>query len=109
VEPRDPAARPSSRNTGGRGERRKAPRSLQALRRRIAAKAKAEESWRFWGLLVPVCKRAALCAAYRMAQEHHGAPGWDGVTFEAIESAGGEAFLEQIRDALGNGTSLPPG
>jgi RNA-directed DNA polymerase len=60
VEPRDPAARHASSNTGGRGERRKAPISLQDLRRRIYAKAKAEESWRFWGLCVQVCKREPL-------------------------------------------------
>ena len=39
---------------------RKAPISLQDLRRRIDAKAKAEESWRFWGLFVHVCKMETL-------------------------------------------------
>ena len=87
----------------------KAPISLQDLRRRIYAKAKAEESWRFWGLFVHVCKMETLREAYRMAKEHNGAPGLDGVTFEAIESAGVEAFLEQIRDELVNGTYLPTG
>ena len=109
MESRDPAARHSSSNTGGRGERRKAPISLQDLRRRIYAKAKAEASWRFWGLFVQVCKMETLREAYRMAKEHNGAPGLDGVTFEAIESAGVEAFLEQIRDELVNGTYLPTG
>jgi RNA-directed DNA polymerase len=50
-----------------------------------------------------------LREAYGMAKEHNGAPGLDGVTFEAIESAGVEAFLEQIRDELVNGTYLPTG
>ena len=35
----------------------KTPIDLQDLRRRIYAKAKAEPSWRFWGLYVHVCKR----------------------------------------------------
>ena len=83
---------------------RKAPISLQDLQRRIYAKAKAEESWRFWGLFVHVCKRETLHEAYQMAKENNGAPGLDGVTFEAIESAGVEAFLEQIRDELVNRT-----
>jgi RNA-directed DNA polymerase len=87
----------------------KAPISLQDLRRRIYAKAKAEESWRFWGLFVHVCKRETLHAAYQMAKENNGAPGLDGVTFEAIESAGVEAFLEQIRDELVNRTYHPIG
>jgi hypothetical protein len=41
-----------------------------------------------------------LRAAYAKAKENDGAPGIDGVTFEAIEQCGGEAFLEQIRDEL---------
>jgi len=41
-----------------------------------------------------------LQAAYRDARENNGAPGIDGVTFEDIEKAGVEAFLEQIRDEL---------
>jgi RNA-directed DNA polymerase len=85
----------------------KAPISLQDLRRRIYAKAKAEESWRFWGLFVHVCKLETLYEAYRLAKENDGAPGIDGVTFEAIETAGVEAFLEQIRDELVCGSYRP--
>ena len=87
----------------------KAPISLQDLRRGIYAKAKAEESWRFWGLYVHVCKLETLYEAYRMAKENNGAPGIDGVTFEAIESAGVEPFLEQIRDELAHRTYQPTG
>lgn len=78
----------------------KAPIDLQDLRKRIYAKAKAEPSWRFWGLYVHVCKVETLRAAYAMAKKNNGAPGVDGVTFEAIEQAGLEAFLEQIRGEL---------
>jgi RNA-directed DNA polymerase len=81
--------------------------SLQDLRRRIYAKAKAEPSWRFWGLFVHVCKRETLRAAYQLAKENDGAPGSDGVTFEAIEAAGVEPFLDQIRDELVQGTYRP--
>ena len=88
---------------------RKAPISLQDLRRGIYAKAKAEESWRFWGLYVHVCKRETLYEAYAMAKENDGAPGLDGVTFEAIESAGVESFLAQIRDELVTCTYQPTG
>jgi RNA-directed DNA polymerase len=93
----------------GRGEMTKAPISLQDLRRRIYAKAKAEGSWRFWGLFVHVCKMETLREAYQMAKDNNGAPGLDGVTFEAIEAAGLEAFLEQIREELVNGTYQPTG
>jgi RNA-directed DNA polymerase len=85
----------------------KAPISLQDLRRRIDAKAKAEASWRFWGLFVHVCKQETLSLAYRLAKNNDGAPGSDGVTFEAVETAGVEAFLEQIRDELVRGTYRP--
>ncbi len=78
----------------------KAPMSLQDLQRKIYGKAKAEPSWRFWGLYVHVCKRETLREAYRAAKANDGAPGMDGVTFEDIEVNGVEPFLEQIRDEL---------
>jgi RNA-directed DNA polymerase len=77
-----------------------APISLQDLRRRLYAKAKAEPSWRFWGLYVHVCKEETLREAYALAKQNGGAPGIDGLTFEAIEDAGLEDFLQQIRDEL---------
>jgi RNA-directed DNA polymerase len=79
---------------------RKASISLQELRRRLYVKAKAEEPWRFWGLYVHVCKRETLREAYRLAKRNNGAPGIDGVTFEAIEAAGVEEFLDQLREEL---------
>ncbi len=83
------------------------PGSLQDLRRKIYAKAKAEPHWRFWGLYVHVCKMETLRAAYAMAKSNDGAPGSDGVTFEAIEERGVEGFLEQIRDELTKRSYLP--
>ena len=67
----------------------------------------SEGSWRFWGLYVHVCKMETLYEAYRMAQENDGAPGRDGVTFEAIEESGVEGFLRQIRDELVTHTYRP--
>jgi RNA-directed DNA polymerase len=83
------------------------PISLQDLRRRIYAKAKAEPSWRFWGLYVHVCKMETLREAYRLAKANNGAPGSDGVTCEAIEASGVETFLQQIRDELATYTYQP--
>ena len=78
----------------------KAPIHLQDLRRRIYVKAKAEPSWRFWGLYVHVTKESTLREAYRLAKKNNGAPGFDGVTFEAIEAEGVDLFLERLREEL---------
>ena len=83
----------------------KAPISLQDLRRSLYVKAKAESTWRFWGLYVHVCKMETLCEAYQMAKSNDGAPGIDGVTFAAIEESGVDSFLRQIRDELSDAGS----
>ncbi len=85
----------------------KSAQSLQDLRKNLYIKAKAEPTWRFWGLYVHVCKRETLREAYEMAKKNNGAPGIDGVTFEAIEEGGAESFLEQIRDELITNTYQP--
>jgi RNA-directed DNA polymerase len=85
----------------------KTPISLQDLRRNLYVKAKAEPLWRFWGLYVHVCKIETLREAYEMARKNNGAPGIDGVTFEAIEAQGAEEFIEQIRGELINRTYVP--
>ncbi len=85
----------------------KASIDLQDLRRRIYVKAKAETSWRFWGLYVHVCKLETLREAYALAQKNDGAPGSDGVTFEAIKAQGVEAFLGQIADELVERSYVP--
>jgi len=78
----------------------KTPITLQDLRRRLYVKAKAEPSWRFWGLYAHVCKPETLRAAYELAKQNDGAPGTDGVTFEAIEVDGVERLLNQLREEL---------
>src|ERR671934_1693547 len=107
VERRDPTVCNAFDNMGGRGAMTKTPIRLQDLRRRIYAKAKAEPSWRFWGLYVHVCKMETLRAAYDMAKANDGAPGVDGVTFEAIEAQGVDALLAQLRDELTRRTYQP--
>jgi RNA-directed DNA polymerase len=78
----------------------KAPITLQELQRKMYAKAKANPSWRFWGLYVHVCKVNTLRIAYEMAKANDGAPGNDGVTFDAIEEAGVDGFIAQVRHEL---------
>lgn len=85
----------------------KASVSLQELRRRIYDKAKAEPTWRFWGLYVHVCKLETLREAYKLAKRNNGAPGIDGVTFEAVEATGAEELLQELRRELVQGTYRP--
>ncbi len=80
---------------------------LQELRRKIYLKAKSEKTWRFWGLYVHVCKLETLREAYKLAKVNNGAPGIDGVTFGAIEEAGLDDFLSEIRNELVSCTYLP--
>jgi RNA-directed DNA polymerase len=75
AERRDLAAHAVFIKKGGRGEMTKTPINLQDLRRRLYVKAKAEPSWRFWGLYVHVCKRETLQEAYLLAKANDGAPG----------------------------------
>src|ERR1019366_1163743 len=100
VEQRGPSVCSFSFNQEGKDEMTKASINLQDLRRRIYVKAKADTSWRFWGLYVHVCKMETLREAYAMAKRNDGAPGEDGLTFEAIEAQGVDAFLGQIRNEL---------
>ena len=85
----------------------KTPINLQDLRRKIYTKAKADTAWRFWGLYVHMCKMETLNEAYLLAKKNNGAPGIDGVTFEAIEMGGVEVFLKQIQDELTAHTYRP--
>jgi RNA-directed DNA polymerase len=91
----------------GKGGMIKTPGSLQDLSKSLYDKAKAEPTWRFWGLYVHVCKMETLQEAYKMAKKNNGAPGIDGVTFEAIEESGAERFLKQIQDELVQQTYRP--
>src|ERR1700680_3863694 len=107
VEQRGPSVCSFSFNQEGKDEMTKASINLQDLRRRIYVKAKADTSWRFWGLYVHVCKRETLRDAYALAKKNDGAPGIDGVTFAAIEVQGVATFLEQIQDELVQRTYVP--
>src|SRR5207237_8003557 len=74
--------------------------NLQELRRRIYRKAKAEKTWRFWGLYVHVCKMETLRAAYGAAKAKDGSPGLCGVSCGDIACQGGSVFLRNIDRAL---------
>jgi RNA-directed DNA polymerase len=107
VEPRGPCHLQSLQHREGKDEMIKTSIDLQDLRRRLYVKAKAEPSWRFWGLCIHVCKMETLRTAYEMAKPNDGAPGVDGVTFEVIEAQGVEALREQLRNEMTEHTYQP--
>ena len=57
---------------------------MQDLRKRIYTKAKAERSWRFWGLFVHVSKLETLETAYAIARKNNGAAGIETVLLSRI-------------------------
>jgi RNA-directed DNA polymerase len=107
VERRHPASNNTSNNKEGKVVMIKTAINLQDLRRKIYIKAKADKSWRFWGIYVHVCKTETLHASYKLAKQNNGAPGIDGVTFDDIESAGVDDFLESIQNDLLSKTYYP--
>ena len=69
MERRSPAVCNVSDHKEGKDEMTKASIDLQDLRRRIYVKAKAETSWKFWGLYVHVCKLETVREAYAAGQK----------------------------------------
>lgn len=107
MEQRHPTGNNASNNKEGKVVMIKATSKLQDLRRKIYIKAKTDKSWRFWGIYVHVCKTETLHASYKLAKQNNGAPGIDGVTFNDIELAGVDNFLESIRRELLSKTYYP--
>ena len=69
--------------------------------------AKADTRKRFGDLYRLVAELETLRAGYDLAKRNDGAPGIDGVTFEAIEAGGVEAFLAELRAKLVSRTYRP--
>ena len=83
------------------------PDGIRSLQRKLYCKSKAEPDFRFYLLYDKVCREDILRHAYALARENAGAPGVDGVTFEAIEAKGLEAWLAGLREELVSKTYQP--
>jgi len=83
------------------------PPKLRRLQEALYTKAKQEPAYRFYLLYDKVYRADILAHAYALSQQHGGAPGVDGVTFEDIEGAGTERWLAAVQEALREETYRP--
>jgi len=83
------------------------PDKIRTLQRKLYGKAKAEPEFRFYLLHDKICRSDILAHAYALARSNAGTAGVDGVTFEDIERAGLEAWLEALREDLASMTYRP--
>ncbi len=82
------------------------PEHIQELQKKLYQKAKQDSEFRFYALYDKVYRKDIIEHAYRLVKANKGAPGVDGITFEAIEE-GAERYLEQIAEELRNKTYKP--
>ena len=83
------------------------PERIQELQKKLCQKAKQDREFRFYALYDKVYRKDIVEHAYRLVKANKGAPGIDGITFEAIEEQGVERYLEQIAEELRNKTYNP--
>jgi RNA-directed DNA polymerase len=90
-------------------ERLKTPDKIRELQRKLYQKAKQEKEFRFYALYDKVYRVDILSHAYRLVRANKGAPGVDGISFEAIEGMEGgvERYLEGIAEELRGRTYKP--
>ncbi len=76
------------------------PDKIRTLQRKLYVKAKAEPEFCFYLLHDKICRADILAHAFALARRNDGSAGVDGVTFDDIERAGVEAWLEALREDL---------
>lgn len=81
--------------------------SVEKLQNSLQAKAKLEPSYRFYSLWDKICRQDVLREAYRRSRANAGAPGVDGIDFDAIEAIGVEKWLGTLQEELRSKTYAP--
>ncbi|MCX5699058.1 MAG: group II intron reverse transcriptase/maturase [Candidatus Omnitrophica bacterium] len=80
---------------------------VQELQRKLYLKAKSNVNFRFYALYDKVYRMDVLRRAWERVKANQGAAGFDGQTFEEIESTGVNNFLEGIQQELKAKTYRP--
>jgi RNA-directed DNA polymerase len=85
------------------------PEKIRELQRKLYQKAKQDKRFRFYTLYDKLYRADILSYAYRLERANKGAPGVDGVTFEAIEEmeGGAQGYLSGIAEELKAKTYTP--
>lgn len=83
------------------------PSRVQQLQRKLYHKSKAEPGYRFYTLWDKVCRKDVLEEAWRRVKANKGSGGIDGLSIQAIEEAGVEAFLASLQADLVAGAYRP--
>jgi RNA-directed DNA polymerase len=83
------------------------PDKIRDLQNKLYRKAKNEPEFRFYQLYDKVYREDILQHAYALAKANGGAPGVDGESFEDIETAGLEEWLNGLRRDLHDKTYEP--
>jgi RNA-directed DNA polymerase len=83
------------------------PATVEKLQETLRAKAKAASGYRFYALYDKVYRRDVLGYAYERCRANKGAAGVDGQTFDAIESAGRQQWLDALAEDLRKKTYQP--
>jgi len=83
------------------------PERVWNFQQSLQAKAKANPKLRFYSLYDKIYRRDVLAFAYRRCRANGGSAGVDGQTFETIESAGLEAWLDELTEELKRKTYQP--
>lgn len=83
------------------------PDKVRDLQIKLYRKAKNEPEFRFYQLYDKVYREDVLRRAWTLAKANHGVPGVDGISFENIEDAGVEKWLEGLRKDLHDKTYKP--
>ena len=81
--------------------------TVEKLQNSLQAKAKLEPSYRFYSLWDKVCREDVLREAYRRSRANAGAPGVDGIDFDAIKAIGVEKWLGTLQEELRSKTYAP--